>query len=102
VSGIQLNAAAFHKLQQEISLTAQDVAMPTIWESEQMRLHSGLVPLEGGLFHTVVVREARAARLRATDFTPLGWSDDLYYEVCTNAGVYRFLEQTQAAKAGAS
>jgi hypothetical protein len=101
VSGIQLNAAAFHKLQQEISLQAQDVAMPTIWESEQMRLHSGLVPLEGGLFHTVVVREARAARLRARDFSPVGWSDDLYYEVCTNAGVYRFLEQSQAAKAGA-
>jgi class 3 adenylate cyclase len=87
VSGIQLNAAAFHKLQQEISLQAQEVAMPTIWESEQMRLHSGLVPLEGGLFHTVVVREARVARLNARDFSPIGWSDDLYYEVCTNAGV---------------
>jgi class 3 adenylate cyclase len=102
VSGIQLNAAAFHKLQQEISLQAQDVAMPTIWESEQMRLHRGLVPLEGGLFHTVVVREARVARLNARDFSPVGWSDDLYYEVCTNAGVYRFVEQTQAAKAGSA
>ncbi|HLK31444.1 MAG TPA: hypothetical protein VKT29_00060, partial [Terriglobales bacterium] len=102
VSGIQLNAAAFAKLQQEISLQAQDVAMPTIWENEQMRLHRGLVPLDGGLFHTVVIREARAARLSTRDYSPLGWSDSLYYEVCTNASVYRFLEQGQAAKAGSA
>jgi hypothetical protein len=100
VSGIQLNAAAFAKLQQEISLQLQPIALPRIWENEQMQLYSGLVPLEGGLFHTVAVREARMARVSARDFSLAGWSDDLYYEVCTNAAVYQFLERSQAAKAG--
>ena len=100
VSGIQLNAAAFAKLQQEISLQLQPIALPKIWENEQMRLYSGLVPLEGGLFHTVAVREARVARVNARDFSLAGWSDDLYYEVCTNSAVYQILERSQAAKAG--
>jgi class 3 adenylate cyclase len=84
VGGIQLSAAAFARLQQEISLQEQDVPLPRLWENEPARLYRGLAPLSGGSFHPVVVREGRIPAIDARDLSFAGWTNLFYYEVCTN------------------
>jgi hypothetical protein len=102
VGGIQLSAAAFARLQQEISLEEQDVRVPKLWENEHVVLYSGLAPLPGGSFHKVVVREGRVPVMDVRDLSMLGWTNSFYYEVCTNPAVYEYLEQRSAAAAGSA
>jgi hypothetical protein len=99
VSGIQMSGAAFYELQHEISLQRHEAQMPQIWENEQMRVHSGLVPLEGGVFHRIIIREGRIPRIDARDFSVRGWTDRSYYEVCTSPAIYEMIQEKQSAKA---
>ena len=57
-----------------------------------MRLHSGLVPLGGDVFHRIVVREGRIPHIDASDFSFKQWTESCYYEVCTNDAIYEFIE----------
>jgi hypothetical protein len=50
------------------------------------------VPLGGGMFHRIVVREARIPRIDASDFSFKCWTDLKYYEVCTNEAIYEYVE----------
>src|SRR5690242_18930563 len=59
VGCININEAAFQKLRQEISLQAMDRTLHTLWDTEIVRLHTGMVPLGQGVFRRVVVREGR-------------------------------------------
>ena len=61
-------------------------------------MFSGLVPLGGGLFHLVVLREARIAHIDASNFSFKSWSDRRYYEVCTNQKIYDFVDGQAKAK----
>ncbi len=99
VGGINLSESAFLALQHEISLQTNQVEMPTLWEKESVHLYSGLVPLGGGMFHRIVVREARIPRIDASDFSFKCWTDHRYYEVCTNEAIYEYVENhlTQSA-----
>ena len=99
VGGVNLNESGFHALQQEISLQAHQVELPTLWEKEVVQLHSGLVPLGGGMFHRILVREACIPRIDASDFSFKSWTDQKYYEVCTNEAIYEYVENhiTQSA-----
>jgi len=101
ISGIQLNVAAFAQLQREISLQALNIIMPPLWTGETFNLYSGLVPLDGGLFHRLVIREAKVAQMAAGNFSLQRWSEVRYYEVCTNPAVYQFAGEAAAAAAGA-
>ncbi len=98
VGGVNVNEAAFRQLQQEISLQLHEVQLPTLWETQMVRLYSGLVPLGGGMFHRIVVREGCIPRIGASDFSFKRWTDRRYYEVCTNEAVYEYVE-SQAASA---
>jgi hypothetical protein len=100
VGGVNLSEAGFHALQQEISLQTHEVELPTLWEKEVVHLYSGLVPLGGGMFHRIVVREARIPRIDASNFSFKSWTDRKYYEVCTNEAIYEYLENniTQSAR----
>ncbi len=100
IGGIQLNVAAFAQLQREISLQPLNIIMPPLWTGETFNLYSGLVPLDGGLFHRLVIREAKVAQIAATNFSLQRWSEVCYYEVCTNPAVYQFAGEAAAAAAG--
>jgi hypothetical protein len=92
VGGVNMSEAAFSALQQEISLQGLAVELPTLWEKETVHLCTGLVPLGGGMFRRIVVRQGRIPRIDASDFSFQSWTDLLYYEVCTNEDIYEFVE----------
>jgi hypothetical protein len=101
VGGINMNEAAFQKLQQEISLQLYEAELPTLWEKETVRLYSGLVPLGGQMFHRIVVREGRIPHIEASDFSFKDWTERRYYEVCTSDAIYEYVESgLKAAVAG--
>jgi len=93
VGGVNINEAAFLQLRQEISLRLHEINLRTLWGKEKVRLHTGLVPLGGDLFHRIVVREGTIARVDASNFSFLGWTERRYYEVCTNNALYDAIER---------
>ena len=92
VGGVNLSESGFRALQHEISLQTHQVELPTLWQKEIVRLYSGLVPLGGGMFHRIVVREARIPHIDASDFSFKSWTGHKYYEVCTNEAIYEYVE----------
>jgi hypothetical protein len=100
VGGIQLSAAAFARLQQEISLQEQEARLPRLWDNEHARLYTGLAPLPGGSFHRLVVREGRIPAINVRDLSLADWTNLFYYEVCTNAAVYDCVQPKSSAAAG--
>jgi hypothetical protein len=101
IGGIHISRAAFAKLRTEISLQAFDVEVPMIWRKSAVRLYTGMVPLGQGLFHRIVVREGRVAHVDARDFGLKRFTEDNYYEVCTNPRIYEAIESVQTATATA-
>ncbi len=92
IGGIHISAAAFQKLQQEISLKLHEIELPTIWDNELVRLYSGMVPVGTGLFHELVIREGIVAHIDAQNFDLKAWTDMRYYEVCTNPVIYEYIQ----------
>jgi hypothetical protein len=101
IDGIRLSEAAFQKLQQEIKLEPCSLELPCLWDGEQARLLRGLVPVDREVFRTILIREAHVALADPRDYTVHGWTQQRYYEVCTNAALYACLPETHAAKAKA-
>jgi class 3 adenylate cyclase len=97
LSGIRMSAAAFQKLQQEISLAPLQLPLPALWGSEEFRLYSGLVPVGNDIFRKIVVRGSRIPQIDTHDFTLQHWTEKWYYEVCSNAAIYTALEGKSAA-----
>lgn len=98
--GIHISAAAFRKLQEEISLEVRELWLPPLWAGEEeVRLYSGLVPVGAGIFHKLVVREGRVPIVDARDFTVRGWTDRVFYEVCSSPTIYEFLEDNSSGHA---
>jgi hypothetical protein len=100
VGGIHINEAAFKKLQTEISLQAYDLEVPMIWNTSNVRVYSGSVPLGGGLFHRIVVRQGRIAHVDPRDFSLKHLTDHNYYEVCVHPRIYEAIESVQTVAAG--
>jgi len=100
LSGIRMNEAAFRKLQQEITLEPLKVRLPASLASSdkgEYRLFSATVPVDREIFRKIVVRESRIPRIDSSDFSVKGWTDRLYYEVCTDPGIYAALEKRKGA-----
>jgi len=100
LSGIRMNEAAFRKLQQEITLEPLKVRLPASLASSdkcEYKLFSATVPVDRDIFRKIVVRESRIPRIDAEDFSVKGWTDRLYYEVCTDPGIYAALEKRKGA-----
>ncbi|MFB3813259.1 MAG: hypothetical protein ACE14L_04035 [Terriglobales bacterium] len=100
IGGAVLDEAGFAKLRQEISLTAREVMLPTLWNEGSVQLYCGVVPVAPGIFHQLIVREARIPHIDAREFQLKHWTERRYYEVCTNPAVYE-LVQGLASAAGA-
>jgi hypothetical protein len=102
LGGIRMNEAAFRKLQQEITLDPLKVRLPAQLASSdkaEYRLFSATVPVDHDIFRKIVVRESRIPRINSADFSVEGWTDRLYYEVCTDPAIYAALERRKAAQA---
>jgi hypothetical protein len=97
IDGVHLDEAAFDKLRQEISLRVHNLQLPILWEREPVRLYSGVVPLPSGGFQKLVVREGRVAHVDPRTFAFKRWTDQRYYEACTSAEIYEYLEKLAAA-----
>ncbi len=101
IDGIRLSEAAFQMLQQEISLELCSLELPRLWDGEQARLFRGLVPVDREVFRTILIREGHIALADPRDYTVHGWTQQRYYEVCTNAALYACIEAKKPAKAKA-
>jgi len=55
--------------------------------------------LQGGVFHKIVLREAQIPRIDPHDFSLKTWTDRKYYEVCTSAAIYDYVETATRAAA---
>jgi class 3 adenylate cyclase len=104
VGGICLSEAAFHKLQQEISLTSWDStpknrSFTGPWVDEEGEFFVGTVPIANGVFRKIAVRKNRIAQVDVRDLSILHWTDRYYYEVCANPAVYAALPGEKAASA---
>src|SRR5579864_8297817 len=100
LGGIRMNETAFRKLQKEITLEPLKVKLPATLASSdkgEYRLFSATVPVDREIFRKIVVRESRIPRIDATDFSVKGWTERLYYEVCTDPGIYSALERRKGA-----
>jgi len=84
VGGIHLPQAAFDKMRSEISLEEFEMELPMPWGLENVKLFRGLVPVSRGVFHSILVREGRAARVDVGDGSVVSCSEHIYYEVCAN------------------
>ncbi|MGH9508579.1 MAG: hypothetical protein ACRD2M_01465 [Terriglobales bacterium] len=92
VGGIQMSDSCFRKLKREISLQVHEIKLPMLWEEETVRLYSGMVPVGSGMFHRLLVREGRIAHIEPRDYSLKKWTERPYYEVCTNAAIYEYVE----------
>jgi hypothetical protein len=109
VGGICLSEAAFHKLQQEISLSpwtadARESGFAGLgftgpWVDEQCEFFVGTVPIASGVFRKIAIRKNRIAQVDVRDLSILRWTDRCYYEVCANPAVYAALSGKKSAPA---
>jgi hypothetical protein len=100
LSGIRMNEAAFRKLRQEISLEPLKVKLPASFASSdkgEYRLYAGTVPVDRDIFRKIVVRESHIPRIDSADFAVKGWTERLYYEICTDPAIYSALEKRKGA-----
>jgi hypothetical protein len=91
IGGIHINSVAFEKLRKEISLQEHVIEVPMIWGPEKIKLYSGVVPVERGIFHKILVREGTIARVDGSTFAFEGWTDKKFYEVVVNDSLYEQL-----------
>jgi len=100
LGGIRMNEAAFRQLQQEITLEPLKVRLPAALASSdhgEYRLFSATVPVDHEIFRKIVVRESRIPSIDPADFSVTGWTERLYYEVCTDPAIYAALEKRKGA-----
>ena len=97
VSGIRMSQAAFDKLKSEIKLETLGLKLTKVYEGEDCRLWSGLVPIGNDIFRKIVVRGSRMPQIDPHDFSVLKFTDKWYYEVCSHPAVYAKLESKNAA-----
>jgi class 3 adenylate cyclase len=102
LSGIRMNETAFRQLKQEITLEPLRVKLPAHLASSdkgEHNLFTATVPIDRDIFRKIVIRESRIPRIDA-DFAVQGWTERMYYEVCTDPAIYGALEKRKGASGG--
>ncbi len=100
LNGIRISPAAFLRLQQEISLDPCRLDLPALWGSEVFQLHRGMVPVGNDIFKKILVRSSRIPQIDAQKFSLVHWTEQYYYEVCSNPAIYAMLEGKSAKTSG--
>jgi hypothetical protein len=97
LNGIRISEAAFHRLQQEISLEPCQLAVPELWGDEGFKLYRALVPVGNDIFRKIIVRGSRIPQIDPREFSLQRWTDRWYFEVCSNPAIYSMMESKAAA-----
>src|SRR5215469_16938396 len=100
LGGIRMNETAFKKMSQEITLEPLKVKLPASLASSdkgEYRLFTATVPVDRDIFRQIVVRESRIPRIDSADLSVQGWTNRMYYEICTDAAIYGALERRKGA-----
>jgi len=97
INGIRMSEAAFQKLQQEISFEPCRLEFPELKTEEEYTLWSGLVPVGNDIFRKIVVRRSHLPQIDTRTFARQRWTDQWYYEVCSNPDIYARLESKAEA-----
>ncbi len=92
VKGIELHRKAFDKLAKEIHLKRLSCRLPKISDAP-ITLYSGKFPTMAGRYQRLVIREAQIPEVSLTDFRTLRYTDQKYYEVCTNSQIYAYVKK---------
>lgn len=90
VNGIELNAAGFEKLSQEIKLSAVEYILPGPKKLKTV-LYTGKFPTTSGQYQRLIVREARIPEVTLDSLIFLGWTNKRYYEVCTHPDLFTYV-----------
>jgi len=96
LNGIRMSEAAFARLQQEISLEPCPVQVNS-WDAETSQLYYGVVPIGNDIFRKILLRVGKIPKIDPVSFAQQRWTDQSYFEVCTNPEVYASLEAKIAA-----
>jgi class 3 adenylate cyclase len=91
VNGIELNQEGFAKLSKEINL--KNIAYKSD-NNENVTLFTGTVPTLTGKYQRLVIREADVLKVNHQTMEVIDKTSKKYYEVCTNAKIYEFVEGT--------
>jgi len=97
LNGIRMSEAAFARLKEEISLEKCSLNVPSQWDDEELNLYSGLVPLGKDIFRKIIVRQGYMPQIDPRSFSPQRWTQEKYYEVCSNPAIYSQLEDRATA-----
>ena len=100
LNGIRISQAAFLRLQQEISLEPCQLDLPALWGSETFQLQRGVVPVGNDIFKKILVRSSRIPQIDPQKFSLQHWTEQCYYEVCSNPAIYAMLEGKSAKSSG--
>jgi hypothetical protein len=90
VNGIELNEEGFHKISEEIKL--QTFTFPSD-NDENVKLHTGKVPLANGSYQRIAIREAIIHKVQTSALDVSGKISKKYYEVCSHREIYDFIEK---------
>jgi hypothetical protein len=88
VNGIELNAAGFRKLAQEIDLKKFFGDIPDL-QLEKVRLFTGKFPTKSGNYQRLVIREARVPAVNPKNLNQRHFTQRKYYEICTSPTLYK-------------
>ena len=100
LNGIRISQAAFLRLQQEISLQPCRLDLPALWGNEPFQLQRGLVPVGNDIFKKILIRSSRVPQIDAQKFSLQRWTEQSYYEVCSNPAIYAMLDGKSAKSSG--
>ena len=96
LNGIKMSEAAFARLQQEMSIEACPPGVTNSWDSETSQLYYAVVPIGNDIFRKILVRVGRIPRIDPVSFALQRWTDQRYFEVCSNPEVYASFEAKTA------
>ncbi len=87
VNGIELDAGAFGKLQQEIDLQCLELPIPEL-KNKRVKIYTGFFPTHSGKYKRLIIRESRIPEIDPKTFRARRLMPETYYEVCTNGELY--------------
>ena len=92
LDGIELSAAGFEKLSQEIELKAMTCSIPDLQKKEIM-IYTGKFPTVTGKFKRLVIREDQILKVVPEDLGVIRPTSRKYYEVCTHPKLYQYVQE---------
>ena len=98
LNGIRMSEAAFARLQQEISLEPCPPDVTSSWDSKTSQLYYAVVPIGNDIFRKILLRVGTIPRIDPSSFALQRWTEQRYFEVCSNPEVYAGLEAKTAAR----